>query len=531
LCWRSRCAPGGRSLTHLTRLEGSITPRVVTGFLSVTLHVALLLFVVFAGGRRDGLHDDDTPVTQVVLLESPVAGQRDGSDRPPQEPPVPAPDLREVFDIPEVPAPLLPSTGRDAQIANAADEPPVEIVAPGDAILAGAVNPVMTLAESLLEPVAEFVLPEAQATELLQRIARFAQDLTTSSRARTTWSQDGKEFTAELVLERAQDGVEFDHVIADISAEDRGRKMQSRVTLKRLPFSHFTQLIDRWDPGVQLHDDEIVGRVHINSRFNVLADSEAKPALLGKVSTAARSFHMEMTGRKRKSEVFRGGIETRAERIPLSHATHPFEFVPSDAAARIHELADDTHISFLADGGYWLRDRKSEKNRYLGEPAGQNVYFIGARGATLYVRGVVSGRVLVYSPDRIVIEDSITYATDPRDVPASRDYLGLVCDRDIVVAPPWVTGPGDVDIHAALFAKRRFIVSHIDHPRPATLRILGSLAAGSVSASEPRFATKVAYDTRFEETRPPGFPSTNRYTVEEWDQRWIEAPERSSSLQ
>ena len=31
-----------------------------------------------------------------------------------------------------------------------------------------------------------------------------------------------------------------------------------------------------------------------------------------------------------------------------------------------------------------------------------------------------------------------------------------------------VTGPGDIDIQAALFAKRRFVVTDFEHPRPAT---------------------------------------------------------------
>ena len=60
----------------------------------------------------------------------------------------------------------------------------------------------------------------------------------------------------------------------------------------------------------------------------------------------------------------------------------------------------------------------------------------------------------------------------------------------------------------------------IDHPRSATLRIYGSLAAGTITATEPRYATKIDYDSRFERQRPPGFPSTNRYEVAAWDGQW-----------
>ena len=77
-------------------------------------------------------------------------------------------------------------------------------------------------------------------------------------------------------------------------------------------------------------------------------------------------------------------------------------------------------------------------------------------------------------------------------------------------------------IDAAIYAGRRFVVTGIDHVRTATLRIYGSLACGTISATEPRYATKIDYDTRFERQRPPGFPSTNRYEVANWNGQWTQ---------
>jgi len=48
------------------------------------------------------------------------------------------------------------------------------------------------------------------------------------------------------------------------------------------------------------------------------------------------------------------------------------------------------------------------------------------------------------------------------------------------------------------------------------------VACGTISATEPRYATKIDYDPRFERQRPPGFPSTNRYEVADWDGKWTE---------
>jgi hypothetical protein len=111
----------------------------------------------------------------------------------------------------------------------------------------------------------------------------------------------------------------------------------------------------------------------------------------------------------------------------------------------------------------------------------------------------------------------------------SDDYLGLVCDKDIEVASPRVIGPGDLHVHAALFAKRRFVVTDIDHRPSATLHVYGSLAAGSLTASEPRYATRYEYDRRFERERPPGFPSTERFAAEGWDGRWTEVPQQTAA--
>ena len=505
-------------MARLGRLESRVSLRVVAGLLSAMLHFGLFLLIALSGGRRDGVDDGETPITQLVMLESRHADHRDGIESAPLEPVVPVASRRVQPDPETIQLPSLPVPELGVQPVDVESMPPAEIPATSETALTSAMDPLST-----------FVMPQAQASSILQRIERFAAEVANVPRAQVTWDQDGSRYDAELVVERASNGTELDRVVAEISAEDRGRQLRTRITLIRLPFSHFTQIVDRWNPMVQMHDDEIVGRTHINSRFKVLYDSEAGPALLGKVSTAAGGFAMESTGHRREADVFREGIETNAARIALPENTHPFEGVPRDANARVHELTGDTSIRFFDDGGYLLRDRDSGVSQYGREPPGQPVYFVAGHGVTLYVRGVVAGKVLVYSPRRIVVEGSLTYAHDPRDAPDSGDYLGLVCDGDVVVAPPYVTGPGDLRIHAAVFAKRRFVVTDIDHPRPATLSIFGSLAAGSLTASEPRYATRLEYDGRFEQQRPPGFPSTNRFAAEEWDGRWTEVPDRSAS--
>ena len=508
----------GNSVAHLKRLEPRVSTRAVAGLMSVALHLGLFLLIAFAGGRQDGVHDGDTPITQVVMLESPIADHRDGVELTPLEPAVPALHVRKepVAQTGQAESVSIPDI--DARPIGVDDTPPVAVLAPNDTALTSAIDPLSTL-----------VMPQAQTSTLLQRIERLAEKVTTAPHAQVTWNQDGEQYNADLVLERARNGVEPDRVIAEVSAASRGRQLRTRILLRRLPFSYYTQIVDRWDPMIQLHDDEIVGRMHINSRFNVLDDSQATPQFLGKVTTAAVGFNMRSTGRGLGSDVFREGIETRAERVALSERVRPYEWGLRDVNARVHKLAHDTDIRFYADGSYAWSDHKSGAAQYRNEPTEQTVYFVAARGATLRVKGVAAGKFLIYSPHSIVLEGSLTYAHDPRNTPDSADYLGLVCDREIEVAPADVTGPGDVIIHAAIFARHRFVVTDTDQPTSATLRIYGSLAAGSLTASEPRYAMQVEYDSRFERFRPPGFPSTNRFAAEDWDGRWTEVPEQSTA--
>jgi hypothetical protein len=142
----------------------------------------------------------------------------------------------------------------------------------------------------------------------------------------------------------------------------------------------------------------------------------------------------------------------------------------------------------------------------------------------LHVKGTVNGKVLVYSPERIVIDGDLVYEQDPEEVPDADDYLGLVSDKYVDIAPPDVTGPGDLVINAAIYAKRRFAVSGYRFRNDALLYIYGSLSVGSLSATEPRYYTRIQFDQRLEELRPPGFPMTDRFEVESWDTTWNVEP-------
>lgn len=346
-----------------------------------------------------------------------------------------------------------------------------------------------------------------------------------------TWEHRGQEYLATFTEVPADGETGIQRVVVEISTEEDGKRLSTEVHLKRLAFSNYGQFVNRWDPDVQIHDDEMEGRFHSNTEISLTYDRKVKPLFHGMVTTTSRSVNVTNThGFTKRSQIFAGGLQTgvRSIRLPKHFVPFPDESGVSDD--RIHRFAEDARIVFQADGSYAWQAIDSESPRQVWFVGGDTVYLIADEKVELHVKGTVNGRVLVYSPERIVIEGDLVYEQDPETVPGADDYLGLVSDKYVDIAPPDVTGPGDLTINAAIYAKRRFAVRRYGSRGNALLYLYGSLSVGTLSATEPRYATKIRFDPRLAEMRPPGFPMTDRYEVETWDANWrVEEVEEDSA--
>ena len=509
-------------------LERASSRSVLAGACSAVLHIALIAGVLGMNVRAgDPLA---LPVLFFVEDIAPRAPRQIADPTPFEEIPPLAAELESA-----PPSPDLPKLDIDPTV----DAAPSDRIVPIDAaeiatpeLLSDIDTPALTFDEptsiapapptppTLDVPQARKVeiAPALQAT-LIQRMTEAAQSLIDAERTEFAWQEEGREYRAVLKRELTADSMDLERVAAEITMTDQGSSMQTKLLFARLAFSQFTQVVDRWDPNVQLHDDEIVGRFHSNSSFYVGHSSSATPKFTGKVTTAARNFRFASGARRRQNEMFQGGLETSAGRIDFPEQTPSFDPASPEPDAHVQRFDDDVHITLGADGTYAWQARRADSAELARYSTSRPLYLLGGPKATLFVRGIVDGRVLVYSPERIVIEGSLTYADDPRDGD-SDDYLGLVSGKNVEIARPYVTGRGDLRIDAAIFARRRFVVTNIDHPRTAKLWIYGSLTSGTMSASEPRYATKIEFDSRFDRTRPPGFPSTNRFELANWDRAW-----------
>jgi hypothetical protein len=372
----------------------------------------------------------------------------------------------------------------------------------------------------------KFEISDAQKATLKERIMRGVAALHDEMLSQLSWNEEGRSYTAMLTRKPVADSMGLERIVAEVTMSDAaGVTLQTLVTMQRLAFSQFTQVVDYWDPEVQLHDDVIVGRFHSNSPVNIVSDAQATPKFLGRVTTAGRGFRVTADsmgrGSNARSGLFQGGLETNTGRIDFPTLVRPLTSTPFDENSHLLAFTEDAHITFHQDGSYAWQTHGSDVSRQSSYATDHPVYLIASPGVTLHVKGKVNGRVLVYSPENIVIEGNLVYAHDPRARDAD-DYLGLVSGKYVKVAPHGVIGPGNLEINAAIFARRRFIVTDIDYGRTAKLFIYGSLTTGTLSATEPRYTTRIEFDPRLEHLRPPGFPTTDRYEVADWEGKWNE---------
>jgi hypothetical protein len=411
-------------------------------------------------------------------------------------------------------APPDVATGSTAATPPTAHEEPPGATAPPTPDAAAAATPPDAAAEPL-------ATDDRQMLE--KRLASWTGQFTPDDPEPTLrWRNHGDVYTAVLHKEPAADAMGMEHLTVQVATERDGNRMLTELRMTRMAFSSFAQFVDKWDPDVAIHDDEIDGRFHSNSAIHVSREFGAGPVFRGKVTLAARDIETDSVGFGsvgwvNRQALFPAGLETMARRIALAPRSPPTA-APDD----VQRFAHDVAVTFYADGSYSWRDLAGdapEQHRTLPE---RPHYLIGGEDVTLTVRGTVNGKVLVYTPGQIVIVGNLHYARDPK-TPGADDYLGLVAERSVEIAEPDVTGPGDLDVYASIYARSRFVVRHFRSRPAGRLLIYGSLAAGSLTATEPRYATTIRFDPRLTTMRAPGFPLSDRYELESASGEWRRA--------
>ena len=355
-----------------------------------------------------------------------------------------------------------------------------------------------------------------------------------------SWRHKGQTYIASFNRLPAAGDMDMDEVVVEIITEQHGKELRKELRMKKLAFSNFAQFTHLWDDNVTIHDDILDGRFHSNSTIYLSSDRHAKPIFNGKVTTASYQVDIDAIGsRGSKKNIFLGGLQTRVKKIRMPKPNLLFDEKLNDLLDnKIDNLLDntlvlneDTQIHFNHDGSVsWQAMNNSAAHdsdtadqvepRIQSKSIGDEPFYILAGSSVkLSASGTVNGKVLLYSPKRVTIEGNLVYA-NRGDIASGGDFLGIVSGRNVVIAASSITGPGDLRIDASIYAKGLFKVKNYRSAQSATLHLFGSVSAMSLGATEPRYATNIVFDQRLENTRPPGFPVTNRYELAAVDQDW-----------
>lgn len=513
-------------------------PSISTAILSVTLHPSTAWDNRSAKRAPEGdAADSELAVATIDHLTAKILEQQAKTEA--------VPETRIGFDNPArspVAAGEASAPGQHAVANQEQSDIKSEIALDSNVLATSQAEVVMTTSNSetdlamadrqaRLPAVRQVALSPKQEKMLTEKFEEWADDADRlpDADAGLTWDYKGQEYFARFKHLEAEDDMGIQRLLVEVSTEEDGERLSTEMRMKRLAFSSYAQFVNRWDPDVQLQNDEFEGRFHSNTRINLAYDRKVKPRFHGEVTTSASTINItDRRGRVNRDEIFLGGLQTGVKAIRWPKQVFPLADTAPVKEHQVHRFDTDTHITFHADGTYSWQPIEAESAPERASISEDTSYLIAAKNVSLHVKGTVNGKVLVYSPKRIVIEDDLVYARHPDETPGADDYLGLVSDKFIDVAPAEITGPGDLVITAAIYAKRRFAVKGYRSRDNALLSIYGSLIAGSLSATEPRYRTRIRFDRRLEKQRPPGFPMTNRYAVEFWDNSWKVAPAAAS---
>lgn len=382
--------------------------------------------------------------------------------------------------------------------------------------------PRIDFAEPKLLP-AKMPLSEQQEKTLLKQVTKLTEKPGERELPDTTlvFEKSNQKFEIQIQHLPAKSATELDEVLFDITTQENGKMLSTQVRTRRLAFSNFAQLVDYWDPLVAVHDDVFEGRFHSNYAFAISRSKGIGPQFHGKVTTAA--YDVKTSGDFPiidQNSIFIEGIETGVKQIRLPQTFSPFSDHSKLNRDQVLMLSEESWITFQQDGSYTWRSKFSPAVEHRAKISALSFFIVGDKGAKIHVKGTVNGKVLVYSADDVIIDNDLFYAHSPEKLPNSNDYLGLVSERNIEIAHPSVTGSGDFHVYAAIYARGWFRIPNLNSSGEAILYIYGSLSAGSLTATEPRYATHIRFDKRLETRRPPNFPLTERYEIVDWDKTW-----------
>ena len=255
---------------------------------------------------------------------------------------------------------------------------------------------------------------------------------------------------------------------------NKPKKVQDSV----IAYFAYNQPISRYfwftnnEAGVYwISKDTVWGPLHTNS---VLRTS-GSPVFYGKV-TAKRGIAPNPTTRGNRAKFYGGwevGIDNAVptDMSPLINAaTNGNGGAPMNTKSLYNQ---EVTFEFLSNGKVIRTVSSTTDTVKITDIAPTGVIY---STRDVRVKGVMNGKLTIYSADDIFIDDDITYADDPLVNPSSDDILGLVANDDVIITNNSANN-SNVVIQACIMATNGSFTAQDYNSRPVagTIRLTGSV--------------------------------------------------------
>ncbi len=290
------------------------------------------------------------------------------------------------------------------------------------------------------------------------------------------------------------------------------------VILKPSKFSKFAYY-SRVEPSNiwWISKDTVWGPFHTNGSLRV----SERPVFFGKVSYRYDLIKYQYSWNDPK---FYGGLESGVN-LPM----------PADGIDQLADAAYAGGLVFLGkDTVYMKFENKTLKYKFhynqtwqeedLTKEAENGVIF--AKDAVIRLQGTVEGQYSVATSKSIYIDDDIVYKTDPRDDASSKDLLGILAYKDVIVTDN-EANRHDVRIDGSIYCQTGGFGAEKYDTRPVSgeIQLLGGViqdtraAVGTFSGGSTithGFSKRYRYDERLMLSSPPFYPGTGEFEIVSW---------------
>lgn len=277
--------------------------------------------------------------------------------------------------------------------------------------------------------------------------------------------------------------------------------------------------------------DTFNGPFHTNGKLYTYG----RPVFWGKVTTKS-GLVMQGTPKDPK---FYGGYQTGVD-IPNDFDTTGMR----TSASKVFKdttgtgKTTDVKLYFNSDGTVTYSSRlgtgsySTAKTVPLSTLAPNGMIYV--EKGNIYTKGTLNGRATIVATKKgssgygkVIMEDNLQYASDPKTNPASDDMLGIVAESDIRIQDNSNTRGKDIITQASMYSVGGTVGPDdglVSQSFLGSWRITGGIIASDTrvtatySGSTPikglRFVHK--YDDRFMTQVPPFFPKTKYYEIVSW---------------